>query len=258
MNRNIQKIHFIASDTVKAQGAYHRFVDIYGNSSSEEADVIVVFGGDGFMLQNLYKSIEHGKPVYGMNCGSVGFLMNEYYEDGLLERLSMALEHVFHPLRMVVFKNNDDISEEMFAVNEVSILRQSFRAAKLKVIIDNQVRLHELVCDGLIIATPVGSTAYNFSAHGPILPLDSPLLALTPVSPFSPRRWRGALLPNNVVVEVQVLESEDRPVSATADHTRIEYISCIQISQFTDASIHILSDPNRSWSDRIMAEQFPV
>ncbi|AHA27578.1 NAD kinase [Candidatus Liberibacter americanus] len=257
MTAKIQKIHFEASDALKAKDAYIKFVDIYGDSTPEEADVIVVFGGDGFMLHNLYKSIDHGKPVYGMNCGSVGFLMNEYCEYNLLDRLASSVEHIFHPLRMVVFEK-DSVNAEIFAINEVSLLRQSFQAAKLKVIIDNQVRLHELVCDGLIVSTPVGSTAYNLSAYGPILPLDSPLLALTPVSPFSPRRWRGALLPNNVIVEVHVLDAKSRPVSATADHTRFEYISRIQVSQFTDATIRILSDPNRSWSDRIMAEQFPV
>ncbi|MBL0848683.1 MAG: NAD kinase [Candidatus Liberibacter ctenarytainae] len=259
MSRDIQKIHFSASSAVRAQEAYNQFVDIHGNSSPEEADVIVVLGGDGFMLRSLHGSTRHGKPLYGVNCGSVGFLMNEYRIEGLKERLSIAEEHIFHPLKLDIFESDTVMVSNFIAVNDVSILRMTPQAAKLKVMIDNQVRLHELVCDGLIVATPVGSSAYNFSAHGPILPLDSPLLALTPVSPARPRRWRGALLPNNVLVEVQILEHEDRPVIVAADFLKIESktMSRIQISQLSSVTMRILSDTNRSWSDRILAEQFP-
>ncbi|AKK20047.1 NAD kinase [Candidatus Liberibacter africanus] len=263
MDRNIQKIHFVASKAEKAQEAYDKFVNIYGNSTYEEADVIVILGGDGFMLQNLHQSQKCGKPLYGMNCGSSGFLMNEYRIDNLIERLSSSIEYIFHPLNITIFDQNNSIcAQNILAINEVSIIRkpnhnQLVQAAKLKVIVDNQVRLPEIICDGLIIATPIGSTAYNFSALGPILPLGSPHLVLTPVSPCKPRRWHGAILPNDVMIEIQVLEQEQRPVIATADRLAIEPVSRIQVIQSFDVTMRVLSDPNKSYSDRILAAQFP-
>ncbi|MFV0255985.1 NAD kinase [Candidatus Liberibacter solanacearum] len=261
MRRNIQKIHFRASKSEKAQEAYNEFMKIYENSSYEESDAIVILGGDGFMLHNL--SLLHGKPLYGINCGSVGFLMNDYCTKNILERLSDAIEYTFHPLKMIVFDDTDSVCAEFFVVNEVSILRklvsdQVVQAAKLKVTINSQVRLPELVCDGLIIATPLGSTAYNFSALGPILPFGSPHLVLTPVSPFKPRRWSGAVLSNDVIIEIQVLEHQQRPVIATADRLAIEPVSRLRITHSPDTTMRILSDPNRPWSDRILAAQFPI
>ncbi|MEG8098902.1 NAD kinase [Candidatus Liberibacter brunswickensis] len=259
--RNIQKIHFKVSKSKKAQESYEKFVNIYGNSTYEEADVIVVLGGDGFMLQN-FSNLKK-KPMYGMNCGSVGFLMNEYRVENLKERLSVAVEYIFHPLKLTVFDYNNSIcAENILAINEVSIIRktvhkQFVQAAKLKVKIDNQLRLPELVCDGLIVSTPIGSTAYNFSARGPILPMGSPHLALTPVSPFKPRHWHGAILRNDVMIEVQVLEHEQRPVIVTADRLAIESVFRINVIQSFDVSMHILFDPDRSYSDRILAAQFP-
>nr|WP_310649474.1 NAD kinase [Candidatus Liberibacter sp.] len=253
----MQRVHFRASTAAKAQEAYHNLIHIYEDTSPEEADAIVVLGGDGSMLQTLHDSMNFGKPVYGMNYGSVGFLMNDYREENLLERISRSIEYTFHPLKMTIFKEDGQFSE-ILAINEVSILRQSFRAAKLKVMIDDKIRLDELICDGLLVSTPVGSTAYNLSAHGPILPLEAPLLALTPVSPFRPRRWRGALLPNHVRVDIQVLEPHDRPVNAIADHTGVRLALRIQIAQFAGVTMRILSDADRSWSDRILTEQFSV
>ncbi|AGA64064.1 NAD kinase [Liberibacter crescens BT-1] len=251
----VHKIHFTSSPVLEAQKAYHELVCMYTNTPFEEADVIVALGGDGFMLQTLHGNMKSGKPVYGMNRGSVGFLMNDYRPEELVERLSDAVEHIFHPLKMTTLKEDNSTSVAL-AVNEASILRQSFQAAKLKVMIDGKVRLDELICDGLLVSTPVGSTAYNLSAHGPILPLEAPLLALTPVSPFRPRRWRGALISNHLTVDIEILEPDKRPVNAVADHTEVKSALHVQISQATDIMVRILSNPDRSWSDRILTEQF--
>jgi NAD+ kinase len=196
-----------------------------------------------------------GKLVYGMNCGSVGFLMNDYKTTDLHDRICTAVENAFHPLKMTT-SNADGSNSSALAINEVYLFRQSYQAAKLRVEIDGHVRLEELICDGLMVATPAGSTAYNLSAHGPILPLDAPLLAMTPVSAFRPRRWRGALLPNRVTVDIHILEAEKRPVNAVADNTEIKSILHVRIAQSEDMTARILSDPDRSWSDRILAEQF--
>ena len=255
MPRSFHSLAFSASPTDEAQAAREALVGRYGSVPVEEADVIVALGGDGFMLQTLHETMNSGKLVYGMNRGSVGFLMNAYSTERLVERISAAVENAFHPLRMTTH-NVDGSSTVALAINEVSVLRQSYQAAKLRVTVDGKVRLDELICDGLMVATPVGSTAYNLSAHGPILPLEAPLLALTPVSPFRPRRWRGALLPDKVTVELDVLEEAKRPVNAVADHTEVKSVTYVRIEQSGDTTARILSDPDQSWSDRILAEQF--
>ncbi|NKN36726.1 NAD kinase [Agrobacterium sp. a22-2] len=255
MSRSFQSLSFQASNTVEAMASRDKLIRLYGDAEPAEADVIVALGGDGFMLQTLHETMNSGKLVYGMNRGSVGFLMNEFKIEDLRERIAAAVENDFHPLRMTT-TNADGSSSIALAINEVSLFRQSYQASKLRVLIDGQVRLEELICDGLMVATPVGSTAYNLSAHGPILPLESPLLALTPVSAFRPRRWRGALLPNRVCVDIEVLEPEKRPVNAVADHTEVKSVIHVRVAQSEDTTARILSDPDRSWSDRILTEQF--
>ncbi|MDR6666987.1 NAD kinase [Rhizobium sp. 1399] len=255
MGRSFQTLSFIASPTTEALAARDELIRLYGDVPANEADVIVALGGDGFMLQTLHSTMNSGKLVYGMNCGSVGFLMNDYKTTDLHDRICTAVENAFHPLKMTT-SNADGSNSSALAINEVYLFRQSYQAAKLRVEIDGHVRLEELICDGLMVATPAGSTAYNLSAHGPILPLDAPLLAMTPVSAFRPRRWRGALLPNRVTVDIHILEAEKRPVNAVADNTEIKSILHVRIAQSEDMTARILSDPDRSWSDRILAEQF--
>ena len=219
MSFQLKKLAFIASNTPEAQAGLEELVRLYGNLPVEEADVIVALGGDGFMLQTLHETITTGKSVYGMNRGSVGFLMNGFRPENLHERVGTAVGNDFHPLRMTT-TNVDGSTDQALAINEVYLFRQSYQAAKLRVEIDGHVRLEELICDGLMIATPAGSTAYNLSAHGPILPLEAPLLAMTPVSAFRPRRWRGALLPNHVCVDIHILEADKRPVNAVGGQYR--------------------------------------
>ncbi len=255
MGRSFQTLSFIASPTTEALAARDELIRLYGDVPANEADVIVALGGDGFMLQTLHSTMNSGKLVYGMNCGSVGFLMNDYKTADLPDRICAAVENAFHPLKMTT-SNADGSKSSALAINEVYLFRQSYQAAKLRVEIDGHIRLEELICDGLMVATPAGSTAYNLSAHGPILPLDAPLLAMTPVSAFRPRRWRGALLPNRVTVDIHILEAEKRPVNAVADNTEIKSILQVRIAQSEDMTARILSDPDRSWSDRILAEQF--
>jgi len=255
MTERFQAISFVASETPEAQAALVKLTERYGNADPATAEVIVALGGDGLMLQTLHRFIGTGTPIYGMNRGSVGFLMNEFREKGLRRKLSEAQRSVVHPLSMkAADKDGTEVSAE--AINEVSLLRRSYQAAKLRISIDGQVRLTELVADGVLLATPAGSTAYNLSAHGPILPLESPLLALTPVSAFRPRSFRGALLPNKVTVDIYVLEPQKRPVNAVADHTEVKSVLHVRIAQSEDTTARILSDPDRSWSDRILAEQF--
>jgi NAD+ kinase len=217
MTRKVDRITFISSTTDDAQSAAAALAALYGNCPAERADVIVALGGDGFMLQTLHATMNTNIPIYGMNRGSVGFLMNDYRPEDLRERIAQAIETAICPLEMIA---TDVAGHETraFAINEVSLLRQSYQAAKLRVSIDGKPRLDELICDGLMVATPVGSTAYNLSAHGPILPLEAPLLALTPVSAFRPRRWRGALLPDKSSVTIDVLERDGSPLGETGAH----------------------------------------
>ena len=249
------KIAFQASDAADAQDALEQLQKLYESVSPQDADVVVVLGGDGRMLQALHEFMNTGKPLYGLNRGTIGFLMNEYASDGLLDRISKAVATTLHPLVMEV-TNSDGTVERAFALNEVSLLRQSYQAAKFRISIDDRVRMEELICDGILLATPQGSTAYNLSAHGPILPIDAPLLALTPISPFRPRRWRGALLPNHVKLTIEVLESEKRPVNAVADHTERKSVRKVVAWEDPHSRSVIMFDKDHSWDERILNEQF--
>lgn len=227
----------------------------YDNTAIEEADVIVAIGGDGFMLQAQLDHMSSGKPIYGMNKGTIGFLMNEYRVDDLMKRLSMAQKAIIHPLQMTAIDENGDTHTSM-AFNEVSLFRQSHQAARLRIDIDGRERMAALTCDGIMVATPQGSTAYNLSAHGPILPLKAPLLALTPVSAFRPRNWRGALLPNTARVKISALEPEKRPVNAVADNTEIKSAVEVHIHEDRTATGLLMFDAEHSWEERILDEQF--
>jgi NAD+ kinase len=255
MPRSVNAIAFVASNADEAQSACEELRSLYAHVPVDEADVIVALGGDGFVLQTLHQSMNTGRLVYGMNRGSVGFLMNKYSAANLVERIAVAVENSIRPLKMQTL-DADGNSAIAYAINEVSLFRQSYQAGKLRVVIDGHERLPELICDGLLLSTPAGSTAYNFSAHGPILPLEAPLLALTPISAFRPRRWRGALLPDKVKVEIFVLEPVKRPVNAVADNTEIKSVIEVTITQSSGRAAKLLSDPDHSWSDRILAEQF--
>ncbi|HWK85925.1 MAG TPA: NAD kinase [Xanthobacteraceae bacterium] len=258
MNRPVQtydKIAFVASPHDEAAAACAELVKRYGNAAPEQADVVVALGGDGQMLQTLHRFRDSGKPIYGMNRGSVAFLMNDFSLDHLKERIAAAQRAIIHPLIMDAV---DDQGKQYRApaLNEVSLLREKHQAAKLRLSIDGKVRLPELIADGILVATPAGSTAYNFSAHGPILPLSATLLALTPISPFRPRRWRGALLPDTARVEIAVLEAEKRPVSAVADHFEVRSVVAVRVRMDKTSSMTMLFDPNRNMDERVLTEQF--
>ena len=255
MRAPTQSLAFIAADTPEAEAAARHLAALYGQDRAEDADVIVALGGDGFMLQSLHTYMGTGKRLYGMNRGSVGFLMNEYSDEGLRERVAAAELEEIRPLEMDAELADGDIMQAL-AINEVSLLRQSYQAAKIRISVDGQVRLEELICDGVMVATPAGSTAYNLSAHGPILPVEAPLLALTPVSPFRPRRWRGALVSNRSKVVLDILEAPKRPVNAVADHTEAKSVVRVEVVQRADVSARILFDAGHSWEERILNEQF--
>ncbi len=251
-----EKIAFIANGTDKATSAKKRLSHIYGNYPVSEADVIVALGGDGFMLNTLEKYMNIDTPIYGLNRGSVGFLMNIFKEENLINRLNQAEMTQIHPLDMTA-TDRDNKSYNSIAINEVSFLRQTFQAAKLRISIDGHVRLEELICDGILVATPAGSTAYNLSAHGPILPINSPLLALTPISAFRPRGWRGAILPSEAVIKIEVLEPEKRPVSAAAaHHSEIRHVIDVVVKEKRSVSINMLFDKGHSLEERVLREQF--
>jgi NAD+ kinase len=217
--------------------------------------VIVALGGDGFMLETFHQHLDCGLPVYGMNRGSVGFLMNDYSEFGLVERIVAAERAVIHPLRMLAADAEGE-AHAALAINEVSLLRQTRQAAKLRISIDGKLRLSELSCDGALVSTPAGSTAYNLSAHGPIIPLDARVLALTPISAFRPRRWRGALLPHTAKVRFEILEADKRPVSAVADNFEVRDVMEVQVAEDREIALHMLFDEGRSLEERVLAEQF--
>jgi NAD+ kinase len=246
---------FVAADTPGAREAAARLAALYGQSDINQANVVVALGGDGFMLQTLRDTMNSGKRIYGMNRGTIGFLMNEYAEDGLRERIRAAIAETIRPLEMQAVDADGKVTKAL-AINEVSLFRQSYQAAKLSISIDDRQRLDDLICDGVMVATPAGSTAYNLSAHGPILPLDAPLLALTPVSPFRPRRWRGALLPNQSVVRFDVLEQDKRPVNAVADNAEVKSVVSVTVREARDATATIMFDASHSWDERILTEQF--
>ena len=253
--REYETIGFVASDTPEAAEARRRLVEHYGDAPPEQADVIVALGGDGLMLQTLRRFLTSGVPIYGMNLGTIGFLMNEFREDELRERLNSAEASHIHPLAMTARDTQGRMHHEL-AFNEVSLFRQTFQAAKLRISIDGKVRMEELVCDGILVATPAGSTAYNLSAYGPILPIDAPLLALTPISPFRPRRWRGALLPREARLRFDVLEAAKRPVSAVADHAEIRDVVEVDIVEDRRHELIMLFDPGHNLDERILSEQF--
>lgn len=255
MSTATNSIAFVSSDTADAKAALDSLSARYGQCSVAEATVVVALGGDGFLLQTLRDTMGTGKKVYGMNRGTIGFLMNEYRSGGLTERIAAAVAETIRPLEMLA-TTSDGEHVTALAINEVALWRQSYQTAKIRISIDDQIRLEELNCDGVMIATPAGSTAYNLSAHGPILPLDAPLLALTPVSPFRPRRWRGALLSNKATVRFDILESEKRPVNAAADHTEVKAVTSVTVRESPTATATLLFDPNHSWNERILAEQF--
>lgn len=250
-----RNIAFVASDAPIAQRAADDLRVRYGKVDPENADVIVALGGDGFMLETLHAVMHRDIPVYGMNRGSVGFLMNEYRTKSLQDRLENSVESRIHPLRMIAAdKLGHQI--EALAINEVSLLRETRQAAKIAILVDGSVRMPELICDGVLVATPAGSTAYNLSAHGPILPIDAELLAVTPISAFRPRRWRGALLPMQAVIRFEVHEPLKRPVSAVADATEVRDVDWVEARVARDVSLRLLFDPGHSLDERILREQF--
>ena len=253
--RQYQRPAFVSSDTAEAAGALARLAGRYGNHDLAAADVIVALGGDGLMLRSLHRHLADGVPLFGMNRGSLGFLMNEFREDGLLARLCAAEGSIVHPLRMVA-RDAAGKSHEALAINEVSLFRQTHQAGKLKISVDGTVRLPELICDGILLATPVGSTAYNLSVGGPILPMGAPLLALTPISPFRPRRWRGAVLPQRARVNIEVLEADKRPMTAVASDREFEKVREVTISAMSEIGIEMLFDPGHALDERILSEQF--
>jgi NAD+ kinase len=250
-----KRIAFVASDVPEARGALDQLVIAYGNVPARDADCIVALGGDGFMLETLHRHMHDRIPIYGMNRGSVGFLMNEYSPDGLIDRLTRAETARTRPLAMTAFTANGGRHAGL-AINEVSLFRQTHQAAKLKISIDGTERMDELICDGVLVATPAGSTAYNLSAHGPILPITARLLALTAISPFRPRRWRGALLPNEATIRIDVLESTKRPVSAVADNVETRSVVRVDIVQSADIELFMLFDRGHSLDERVLSEQF--
>lgn len=255
MMKTEAKLAISASSSENAQQALKLLQTLYPCVDETEADIIIALGGDGYMLETLHRNIHRDIPVYGMNRGTVGFLMNDYEEYDLHERLQQARQVVLYPLRMSVIDVHGQ-EHEAKAINEVSLLRQTHQAAKIRIKIDRKVRMPELICDGLIVCGSAGSTAYNLSAHGPIIPLGSELLAMTPISAFRPRRWRGALLPSSVKVTCQVQEAEKRPVSAVADNYEVRDIRIVEIEECRDNPLRLLFDPEHGLEERILREQF--
>jgi NAD+ kinase len=249
------KIAVVASEAPAAQAALEELGARYRIVAPEQADLIVALGGDGFMLETLHRYRDRGVPFYGMHRGSVGFLMNGYGADGLEERLARAQPVAVHPLEMTAI-DHAGAAHAAIAINEVSLVRQGRQAAKLRITVDKTVRLDELMADGVLVATPVGSTAYNLSAHGPIIPLNAEVLALTPISAFRPRRWRGALLPHRATVRFDVLEIERRPVSAAADFTEIADVRSVSVREAAEISFTMLFDPEHNLEERVLKEQF--
>ena len=255
MTESHPRIAFVASERPDAAAALKRLQAVYGVTPEADADVIVALGGDGFLLETLHRALPSAKPIYGMNCGSVGFLMNDYVEDDLIERITAADRAVIHPLVMTATDRSGKTWTAL-AINEVSLLRQTRQTAKLRILIDGKERMAELACDGVLVSTPAGSTAYNLSAHGPIIPIGAEVLALTPISAFRPRRWRGALLRHTARVTVEVLEPDKRPVSAVADNYEVRDVERVEIAEDRDVQLCMLFDAGRNFEERVLAEQF--
>ncbi len=249
------KIAFVAADTAEAKDALSRLEKAYDHVPAAEAEVIIALGGDGFMLETLHGHIDHRAPIYGMHRGSIGFLMNNYADDGLMARLDAAETVKLHPLRMQVHTTAGE-DHSALAINEVSLLRETRQAAKIRIKVDGIIRLEELICDGILVATPAGSTAYNLSAHGPIIPLGAGLLAMTPISAFRPRRWNGALLPRAANITFEIIEADKRPVSAVADYTEVRGVARVDVVEDRDIAMTLLFDPEHNLEERIIREQF--
>ncbi|HUF88022.1 MAG TPA: NAD kinase [Thermohalobaculum sp.] len=245
----------MGSDAPEAQDAVKALRHRYGHVAPDEAEVIVALGGDGFMLHTLHATMQLGVPVYGMNRGTVGFLMNDYDPENLPERLAEARLAVINPLRMTV-TDRDGRRSEALAFNEVSLHRETRHAAKIRVLIDGVEQMSELICDGVLVATPAGSTAYNLSAHGPILPIRARLMALTPIAVFRPRRWRGAILPWEAEIAFEVREHRRRPVSATADHVELRDVARVEVAAVPEIEVKLLYDPGHGLEERLLREQF--
>lgn len=248
-------IAILASPAPEALQAKHTLKTLYPTVRPEEADILIALGGDGFMLETMHGALSSKIPIYGIHCGSVGFLMNELAPHDLMLRLEKAKPSVLHPLEMQTQQKNGILAKAL-AFNEVSLLRESRQAAKLQIAVDGVVRLEELVCDGILLSTPAGSTAYNLSAHGPIISLSAPLLALTPISAFRPRRWKGALLPENAQVQFTILEPDKRPVSAVADFTEVRNVTSVTVRQSKENAVTLLFDHEHNLDERILREQF--
>jgi NAD+ kinase len=253
--RSFDRIAFVASPRPEARDAMLKLRHIYGSVPEGDAEVIVALGGDGLMLETLRRHMNDSIPVFGLNQGTIGFLMNDYQVSDLPARIAAAKASVIHPLRMTATTTNGTVVENV-AINEVSLLRQTHQTAKLRIFVDEAERLHEIICDGALLATPAGSTAYNLSAHGPILPLGCGLLALTPISVFRPRRWRGALLRRESSVRFEILDPVLRPVAASADSQEVRDVAHVEIREDRSKSMVMLFDPDRSLDERMLAEQF--
>src|SRR5215470_8946863 len=253
--KRYDRIAFVASAGAEAQAALTQLTALYGSAAPSDADVVVALGGDGLMLQTLHRHMRSDKPIYGMHRGTVGFLMNEYSTQDLKARLAAARESLIHPLLM---RATDIIGAVHIhhAINEVALFRQTYQAARLRILVDEHERMPELIADGVLVATPAGSTAYNLSVQGPILPINAALLALTPISAFRPRRWRGALLPDTAYVTIEVLEGEKRPVAAVADHDEVRDVRRVEVLSDKTIAMRMLFDPGHSLEERILREQF--
>ncbi len=249
------RLAIVAADTPVALEARARLTERYGVVRPEEADIVVALGGDGLMLETLHHFLPRAVPIFGMHRGTIGFLMNDYREEGLRERLAEAVETKLHPLSMRAEQMNGDVSQAL-AINEVSLLRETRQAAHIRIRIDGVVRLETLICDGILVATTAGSTAYNLSAHGPIVPLGANVLAMTPISAFRPRRWRGALRPHDAAIIFEILDSGKRPVSAVADYTEVRDVARVEVHENRDVTLRLLFDPEHHLQERILKEQF--
>ena len=251
----LQKPFFLASNNADAQKKKESLEKKFGSNSVNSADVIVVLGGDGFMLEAIKNQMEKNLPLFGLNYGSVGFLMNTVNDEDLIQRLNSSQSIKIAPLSMTA-DTTDGSTHEAIAINEVSLLRETHQAAKIKISIDKNVRLEELVCDGVLLSTPSGSTAYNLSAHGPILPINADVLALTPISAFRPRRWKGAILNNKSEVKFEIIDSKKRPVSAVADSVEVRNVNSVSVKQDSKNKVELLFDSQHSFEERILNEQF--